>query len=162
VDDIKPVVVFLMETQMHREHALELRRKLGFLNGEAVSSDGLSGGLALLWRGDVTVAVQSMSKSHIDAVLSCPNVGVQQWRLTGFYSEARRELRRNSWYLLCFLHAQLDIPCLGDFNEVLDGSEHFGANERDRWQMEAFQQAAEDCRFVDLGFSGLPYTWDNR
>jgi hypothetical protein len=105
-----------------------------------------------------------MSKSHIDAVLSCPNVGVQQWILTGFYSEPRSELRRNNWYLLRFLCAQLDIPwlCLGDFNKVLDGSEHFGANEMDCQQMEAFQQVAEDCRFVDLGFSGLPYTWDNR
>lgn len=28
--------------------------------------------------------------------------------------------------------------------------------------MEALQQVAEDCNFVDLGFNGLPYTWDNR
>jgi hypothetical protein len=135
VDEVKPAVVFPMETRMNRERSLELRGKLGFPNDEAVSAEGLSGGPTLLWRGDVTVAIQSMSKSHIDVVLSCPNVGMQQWRLTGFYGDPRRELRRNSWYLLCFLRAQLDVPwlCLGDFNEVLDSSEHFGATVRDRW-----------------------------
>jgi hypothetical protein len=48
VDDIKPMVVFLMETKMDRDRGLGLKRKLGFANGEAVSSNGLSGGLVLL------------------------------------------------------------------------------------------------------------------
>jgi hypothetical protein len=51
VDEVKPAVVFLMETRMHRERALELRSKLGFLNGEAVSSDGLSGVLRYYGKG---------------------------------------------------------------------------------------------------------------
>jgi hypothetical protein len=28
--------------------------------------------------------------------------------------------------------------------------------------MAGFQDVVVDCDFVDLGFSGLPYTWDNR
>jgi hypothetical protein len=28
--------------------------------------------------------------------------------------------------------------------------------------MEGFRDAVDYCRFTDLGFSGLPYTWDNR
>jgi hypothetical protein len=51
VEEVKPAVVFLMETRLDRERALGLKRKLGFANGEAVSSDGLSGGILLLWRG---------------------------------------------------------------------------------------------------------------
>jgi hypothetical protein len=57
-----------------------------------VAATGLSGGLALFWRKDVTVAVQSMSKSHMDVVLSCDLVPMREWRLTGFYGEPRREL----------------------------------------------------------------------
>jgi len=49
----------------------------------------------------------------------------------------------------------------GDFNEVLSPDEHFGENEREHWQIAAFQEVVQDCRFVDLGFSGLPFTWDN-
>jgi len=29
-------------------------------------------------------------------------------------------------------------------------------------QMEGFREAVEEYGFVDLGFIGLPYTWDNR
>jgi hypothetical protein len=86
------------------------------------------------------VAIQSLSKIHIDVLLSWPDLGVHQWRMTSFYGEPRRLLRKNSWYLLCFLRGQLDSPwiCLGDFNEVLSSDEHFGANEREHWQIEAF------------------------
>jgi hypothetical protein len=73
----KPATVFLMETRMTRDRALGLQRELGFPNGEAVAATGLSGGLALFWRRDVTVAVQTMSKSHIDVVLSCDALPVR-------------------------------------------------------------------------------------
>jgi hypothetical protein len=58
----------------------------------------------------------------------------------------------------------LDLPwlCIGDFNEVLSAEEHFGGNQRDNWQIAQFQDVVADCGFSDLGFSGLPYTWDNR
>lgn len=94
----------------------------------------------LLWRGDVTVAIQSMSRSHIDVLLTYDRLGNRQWRLTGFYGEPRRAMRKNSWYLLRFLRAQLGVPwlCVGDFNEVLEANEHFGINEREQWQMDGF------------------------
>ena len=73
-------------------------------------------------------------------------------------------MHKNSWYLLRFLRAQLNAPwlCVGDFNEVLEANEQFGGNEREQWQMDGFQKVVHDCGFVDFGFSGLPYTWDNR
>lgn len=37
-----------------------------------------------------------------------------------------------------------------------------GVNEREQWQVAAFQETVSDCRLVDLGYHGLPYTWDNR
>ena len=49
-----------------------------------------------------------------------------------------------------------------DFNEVLDNTEHFGEHERAEWQMAGFRDAVDDCNLGDLGYSGLPYTWDNR
>jgi hypothetical protein len=149
---------------MTEERSWGLMKALGYPNGEVVATTGLSGGLALFWRRDVMVALQSKSRSHIDVVLSCDNFHGRQLRFTGFYGEPRREMRKNSWYLMRFLHAQLDLPwlCAGDFNEVLNPSEHVGACEREAWQMEGFQDAVADCGLVDLGFVGLPYTWDNR
>jgi hypothetical protein len=40
--------------------------------------------------------------------------------------------------------------------------EHFGANDREQWQMDAFQDVVMDCGFCDLGYHGLPCTWYNK
>lgn len=61
-----------------------------------------------------------------------PESEQELWRLTGFYGEAKRELRYQSWELLDWLSAQSSLPwlCVGDFNEVLEASEQFGGNVR--------------------------------
>ena len=163
VAERRPAVVFLMETRMGEERALGLKLDLGFPNAIVVKAEGLSGGLMLLWRHDVTVAELSKSRSHIDVFLSCDRLRISQWRLTGFYGEPRRERRKNSWFLMRFLRAQSDDPwlCVGDFNEVLAADEQIGGNEREQWQISAFQDVVNDCDLTDLGFHGLPYTWDN-
>jgi hypothetical protein len=50
---------------------------------------------------------------------------------------------------------------MGDFNEILNQSEKWGANTRANGQMEAFRQTLEDCSLCDLGFIGVKYTWNN-
>ena len=110
VEEKKPAVLFLMETKMGDERALGLQRKLGFPNAIVVKSEGLSGGLLLLWQRSVVVVELSKSRSHIDVLLSCDNLRISQWRLTGFYGEPRWERRKESCYLLRFLRAQPDSP----------------------------------------------------
>jgi hypothetical protein len=52
--------------------------------------------------------------------------------------------------------------CAGDFNEILHAEEQMGGNEQEEWCMEGFRDTVQYCGFVDLGYKGLPYTWDNR
>ena len=52
--------------------------------------------------------------------------------------------------------------CAGDFNETLHASEQFEGAGRTERQMEGFREAVSICGFSDLGFIGLPYTWDSR
>lgn len=164
VEEKKPAMVFLMETRMGEDRAMGLQRRLGFANSCIVKSDGQSGGLMLLWRGDVTVCELSKSKSHVDVILSCDRMRTTEWRFTGFYGEPRRERRKESWYLMRFLRAQSALPwlCVGDFNEVLLPEEHIGGRGRESRQMDAFQAAVDECRLTDLGYQGLPYTCDNK
>lgn len=61
---------------MNEERALGLQRNLGFPNAIVVKSEGLSGGLMLLWRRDVVVAELSKSRSHIDVLLSCDHLRI--------------------------------------------------------------------------------------
>jgi endonuclease/exonuclease/phosphatase family metal-dependent hydrolase len=51
---------------------------------------------------------------------------------------------------------------MGDFNETMYGSEHFCRNPRSEWQMRAFREVIEDCSLQDMGWTGVPFTWDNR
>lgn len=88
---------------MGEERALDLKQDLGFPNAIVVKSEGLSGGLVLMWRQDVTVVEMSKSRSHIDVMLLCDRLRISQWRLMGFYGEPRRERQKESWYLMRFL-----------------------------------------------------------
>lgn len=51
---------------------------------------------------------------------------------------------------------------MGDFNETLYAEEQFGANARPESQMRVFREAVADCALQDLGWRGVPFTWDNK
>ena len=86
------------------------------------------------------------------------------WRFTGFYGEPARARRRESWRLMHFLRNQANLPwlCVGDFNEILHVEEQMGGNDREEWCLDGFREAVQYCGFSNLGYRGLPYTWDNR
>jgi hypothetical protein len=153
-----------METKISGKRVEKLISTFGFSGGFAVDSDGLSGGIGLFWSSAVTVDIKSFNSHHIDAVVQCKDGSVPTWRFTGMYGESRRENRHLTWTLIRRLHQLRNLPwlCSGDFNETLYSTEHFSEHAREEWQMRAFREVTEDCGLQDLGFSGVPYTWDNR
>ena len=62
--------VFLSETKLKKNSMDKKKGSVGFINGLVVPSHGRSGGLALLWRKDISVDVQSYSNRHIDAIVT--------------------------------------------------------------------------------------------
>ena len=54
-----------------------IKNSLGLTQGLVVLSDGKSGGLALFWKPDVKVDVQSSSRWHINAVIDS---GGSNWK----------------------------------------------------------------------------------
>lgn len=91
------------------------------------------------------------------------NPSVVRMRITFVYGEPRNDQRHVMWEMLRRLHGRLPEPWLaiGDFNEAMWGYEHFSACPRPERQMVAFRDALADCGLTDLGFSGLPFTYDN-
>lgn len=158
------MVVFLSETHFFLDKVDGLRRSLDFANGGGVGSRGRGGGLALLWTDEVCVKLQSYDKLHIDVAVLDATTGLEKWRFSGFYGEARRELRHRSWECLKMLNDSCSLPwlCVGDFNEILHANEQIGGARRSERQMEGFCDTVSVCGFNDLGYIGLPYTWDNR
>lgn len=49
---------------------------------------------------------------------------------------------------------------MGDFNEVLWQYEHFSQHPRPKRQMMDFRKVLSHCDLHDLGFSGLPWTYN--
>lgn len=58
-----------METKIDRRRMEQIRRRCGFLNGIEVDATGSRGGLCMAWRGDISIRLQSYSKSHIDVLI---------------------------------------------------------------------------------------------
>jgi hypothetical protein len=79
------------------------------------------------------------------------------------YGEPRTENRPQMWDALRRLKGVSDLPWLvvGDFNEAMWGFEYFSVCPRPERQMINFCEALADFELTDLGFNGLPYTYDN-
>lgn len=61
-----PQFVFIMETKIDRARADSLKTLLGFENLFYVNNRGLSGGLALYWKGKNCASLISYSSNHVD------------------------------------------------------------------------------------------------
>ena len=96
-----PQIVFLSKTWLGRKHMEKFKRELEFDGLFIVPSDGRGGRLALLWKLEMAVWVDSFSKFHIDAMV---NSGSEEaWRLTGFYGEPDIDRREEGWNMLRML-----------------------------------------------------------
>lgn len=92
----RPWLVFLSETRFFSSNVDGLVRTLGVAGGYGVGSFGRGGGLALLWSREIEVEPESYDKLHIDVTARLVSARDKVWRFTGFYGEARRELRYRS------------------------------------------------------------------
>lgn len=139
-----------------------LRWRLGLKNYLASDSNGLSGGLALFWDESLCVTLLSQGPRHID-VLIVDDPSAPPWRATFVYGEPRAENRKDMWELLHSLCGEWLGPWLvmGDFNEAMWQFEHFSATPCSERQMMDFREVLSQCDLYDLGFSGLPWMYNN-
>ena len=119
------------------------------------------GGLAMLWKSEVSLDIQTYSLNHIDAhILNDPST---PWRLTSFYGRPKDHRKHESWNYLRHLHsrASLSWVCVRDYNEILTSNEKQGGILKAGRLMEDFRCALLHCGLIDLGFSGNKFTWRN-
>lgn len=66
----KAILIFLMETKLFVVEFDVIKEGLNRIQGLVVPSKRRSGGVALLWKQELTVLAQSFSESHIDMIIN--------------------------------------------------------------------------------------------
>ncbi|CAM8950433.1 unnamed protein product [Rhodiola kirilowii] len=159
---MNPQIIALIETKSGAAKLEGVRCKLGFRGCFVVPSRGASGGLALLWKEELDLSVQSYSFYHIDFLVTINNTT----RFTLFYGSPVVNNRWRSWDLLRRLHVNSDPNlawCIfGDFNEVLKSSEVWRCTPQKRRGIEQFRKVISDCFLMDIGYYGYKFTFSNK
>jgi hypothetical protein len=80
------------------------------------------------------------------------------------YGEPHTQDRYKMWDLLRRIKPCQKVTWLmvGDFNEVMWSFEHFSNQRRPAKQMFEFREILSHCDLHDIGFTGLPWTYDNK
>lgn len=154
-------VLFLMETKQTVDKIKKIQAYLHYNSMLAVLCVRRPGGLAMLWKDDVDLHVQTYSLNHIDArIITDPS---SPWRLMRFYGRPEEHRKHESWEYLRHLRSQDSLPwiCLGDYNEILSSNEKQGRIPRPLQCMEDFRSALLHCGLIDLGFTRNIFTWRN-
>lgn len=157
-----PKLVFLCETRQAAVKVERIKWRLGLRGFRGVDPEGRSGGLGLFWDESLQVTVLEACSRFIDVRIFDPGVD-KQWRATFVYGERRVENRRFMWDHMARLRSVSSEPWVvcGDYNECMWQHEHLSSTARSSAQMVAFRDCLQLCELVDLGFSGMPFTYNN-
>ena len=117
--------------------------------------------MALFWHESVDVHLIEKHRRFIDVHVRESELCL--FRITFVYGEPRTEDRHLMWELMRMLcGASVESWLLiGDLNEAMWSYEHFLACQHLERQMAVFRDVLADCGPTDLGFVGLPFTYDN-
>ncbi|GKV21679.1 hypothetical protein SLEP1_g31635 [Rubroshorea leprosula] len=161
-----PAIMLVVETKLSGEDARSQVASLGFAKSFVVNSNGLAGGLWLLWDdAAVVVDIVSYSDQAIHAIIKvCNNPSFPiDWFLSGIYGRPQIATRALLWNELSTIAENISMPwmMIGDFNDVLDQSEKFGGNRICQARFRAYLECMNNCNMIDLGFVGNRFTWIN-
>ena len=158
-----PKIVFLSETRQCDERVRNLKWRLGLRNCLTSKGDGKGGGLGRFWDENLDVELLSIGEHHVDVLVKERDKDLI-WRGTFVYGEPRVQDRHLMWKRLRTLKNKSSAPwvMIGDFNEAMWSFEYFSQTRRREKQMKDFRDVLSPCDLHDLGFSGVPWTYNNK
>jgi hypothetical protein len=155
--------MFISESRQQGSRVINIKGRLAMNNCFVVNGHGNGGGLAVCWDDSIKLSIISYGQHHIDSLI-WDGVHHVAWRCTFVYGEPRTQDRHHMWDLLKRLKSCSNAPWLviGDFNEVMWSHEHLSNHRRPARQMMDFWEVLSHCDLHDIGFTGLPWTYDNK
>ncbi|KAK4263572.1 hypothetical protein QN277_028965 [Acacia crassicarpa] len=152
-----------METKIKSARVRRIRIKCGFDHDLYVEPEGLAGGLAVWWKGGISLTVLYKSKNIIHTVIESTGIKVLEYA-TFVYGPPKERERRVVWDVVRGLSNSIQSAWLlvGGFNDLLSQSEKEGGNPRSLRKIINFQRLLSDCNVMDLEFKGARFTWCNK
>lgn len=160
----KPDVLFLCELKTHSSSDISKALSSCFLtNSVFVPPVGIAGGLCLAWNNTISITITLQNNFLINALITSDNYH-HDWLLSGIHCPCIPLGKTQFWDLMGNIASDFDGPWLaiGDFNSIISQSEKIGGNPFASSSNHNFQTDLNDLSFIDLGFTGYPYTWNNK
>jgi hypothetical protein len=158
-----PKIVFLSKTRQQKNRVSNIRFRMGLNKSFVVDGHGKGGGLAMYWDASINISILSYVQHYIDSLIWNADHHAH-WRCTFVYGESRSQDRVHMWELLKRIKPMSAAPwaLVGDFNEAMWSFEQFFSRKRSEKQMADFRHTLSHCEVHDLGFIGVPWTFDNK
>ena len=153
-----PDFMFLMETKQKYAYVSGLQKSLGYDKLFTVEPNGLSGGLAVMWKDSYNVEILSSDKRIIDMKISS---GPLDFFLSCIYGDPVRARRQVVWDRLVDIGLVRDTAWVlaGDFNEIMSNEEKLGGEERSESTFWGFRSMAQNCKLKEIRSSGNIFSW---
>jgi hypothetical protein len=156
-------ITFISETRNSRYNSSQLNSRFNSAGSFVVPSDGLSGGLWLIWSDEIQVSIKFYNHYLILAVVVHISTKVE-FALACVYGDPHHRLTKTIWdHVYNFVLDNLGKPmvCFGDLNEIMHEVDTNSVNVN-KYRMRTFNAYVKQCGLFDLGFSGPAYTWTNK
>lgn len=156
---ISPDILFLMETKNVNDVVITSLQGLRFPNNFMIPphSPG-GGGLALFWNPEVQVEILGSCQNYIDTRIQAEG---KFFFATFVYGEPERAKRKQIWDQISEQGINRNEPWIlvGDFNDIIDGSEKQGGVVRPESSYVDFRSFMSECGIFDLRHSGNFLSW---
>lgn len=112
------VCFFILETKLSGFGANDVCFKLGFDSWVRVEAVGMSSGIWVLWRNDISVSIYKTHRQFI--LLNMRDNQGKSWMMAMVYGSPTRSLRQKLWNDLGKTKCGIEEPwiTMGDFNAV--------------------------------------------
>lgn len=160
----KAQVCFISKTRKSSISKSSIINHLNLNDAFVVPSQDESGGLWLLWTDEVDITIVDHSHHFIFAL--CVNrTTPHHYGLVCIYGDPHHHATSAIWeQVLNFvvMNGSLPMLCMGDLNELMHVNEKLGPTCADVNCINELCAYIKQCGFIDLGYSGLAYTWTNK
>ncbi|KAJ1258358.1 hypothetical protein BS78_10G069200 [Paspalum vaginatum] len=164
VSSTQAQVIFVSETRNAKITATQLNNHFSVSDSFVVPSIGLSGGLWVMWTDEVRIEIINSSQYYVFASVVQISTNVS-FNLICMYGDPHHKQTNHIWQdVTAFVIQNHDRPtfCMGDLNNIMHPNEKWGPAPPCLSRINNFCALVKQCGLIDLGYSGLAYTWTNK